>query len=78
MSNQNNKKESIPHVVKWQIAYAARELRHKKSVTLNCLEDECGLVLEELKSFSNSYPITMKTTSKPNSNEVFLEIADKV
>ena len=77
MSNQNNKKEST-HIVKWQIAYAARELRQKKSVTLNCLEGECGLVLEQLKSFSNSYPVTMKTISKPNSREVFLEIADTV
>ena len=65
-----------PHVTNWQIAYAARELRHKKSVTLSCLSTECDHVFEQLSSFSNSNPIMMKTTDKPNSKEVFLEIVE--
>ncbi|MBI2995455.1 MAG: hypothetical protein HYY52_01930 [Candidatus Melainabacteria bacterium] len=58
----------------WEIAYIARELRHKKKVTLSCLESETPIVLEQLGSFSSSNPITSKTINIPNSREVFLEI----
>ena len=75
-SQDNSKKESIPHVVNWQIAYAARDLRIKKQATLSCLNSEKDLVLEQLGSFSNSNPIMTKSTNKPNSKEVYLEIVD--
>ena len=71
-----NYKES--NIVDWQMAYAARELRQKKKVTLSCLESERSLVLEKLSSFSNSSPIMASTVNKPNSREVFLEIVDVV
>ena len=78
MKNRQQAKEQVPHLIKWQIAYAARELRHKKSVTVSCLSTETDLVLEQLSSFSNSYPRMTKSVPKPNSKEVFLEIIDKI
>lgn len=63
-------------IVSWQIAYAARELRQKKTVTLSCQKNETALVLEQLSSFSNSNPQMTKATHKPNSQEVYLEIID--
>lgn len=77
MKNPQYAKEQVPHILKWQLAYAARELRHKKSVTVSCLSVETKEVLEQLSSFSNSYPIMTKAVPKPNSKEVFLEIVDK-
>ena len=71
-----NLKEQAPHLIKWQIAYAARELRHKKSVTVSCLTHEATSVIEQLSSFSNSYPVMKKTLNKPGSKEVFIEIVD--
>ena len=71
MNNNSN-------IVDWQIAYAARELRQKKRVTLSCLESERALLLERLGSFSNSSPVMASTVNKPNSREVFLEIIDVV
>lgn len=65
-------------IVSWQIAYAARELRQKKTVTLSCLKNEASLVLEQLSSFSNSNPQMTKATNKPNSKEVYLEIIDLI
>lgn len=73
-NSQNNNKGQAPHLLNWQIAYAARDLRHNKTVTLSCLKSETGLVFEQLNSFSTQNPIKMKTTKKPNSQEVFLEI----
>ena len=78
MSNQQFKKEPVPHIINWQIAYAARELRHNKTVTLSCLQSEAGLVFEQINSFSNKSSITAKTVCKPNSKEVFLEIAETI
>lgn len=78
MTNQSNKKDQMPHITNWQIAYAARELRHNKSVTLSCLSAEKDIVFEQLSSFSNSKPIMMKSVNKPNSSEVFLQIAESV
>lgn len=78
MSNQHLKKEPVPHIINWQIAYAARELRHNKTVTLSCLTTEKDTVLQQLGSFSNSSPITTKSMSKPNSKEVFLEIIETI
>ena len=75
MSNQNLKQD-LPHVTKWQIAYAARQLRQRKSVTLSCLSNEKDLLLAELSSFSNSKPIMTNSINKPNSSEVFVEIID--
>lgn len=74
----NNTKEHTPHILNWQIAYAARELRHNKTVTLSCLKGETGLILEQLSSYSNTSPIKMKTVNKPNSKEVLLEIMETV
>lgn len=62
------------HLLNWQIAYAARELRHNKTVTLSCLKSETDLVFNQLSNFSNSSPIKMITASKPNSKEVLLEV----
>ncbi len=73
---QNQKKELVPHVINWQVAYAARELRHNKSVTLSCLTTEKDSFLEQINSFTHSSPISLKSVSKPNSKEVFLEIAE--
>ena len=78
MNNQNNTKQQVPGVLNWQIAYAARELRHNKTVTLSCLQSEAGLVFEQINSFSNKSSITAKTVCKPNSKEVFLEIAETI
>ncbi|MBI3591332.1 MAG: hypothetical protein HY094_08170 [Candidatus Melainabacteria bacterium] len=77
MDNQSYGKEQ-PHLLNWQIAYAARELRHNKTVTLSCLKSEAGLVLEQLSSFSNASPIKTKTVNKPNSKEVYLEIIETI
>lgn len=74
MENPQYTKEQVPHVLNWQIAYAARELRHKKKVTLSCLKGDTNLILEQLCSFSNSSPVRTKTFSKPNSKEVLMEI----
>ena len=76
MNNQSFKKKQMPHIVNWQIAYAARELRHNKTVTLSCLKSETDLVLRQLSSFSYSSPIKMNTAQKQNSNEVLLEIVE--
>lgn len=72
--DEQNSKEYVPHLLNWQIAYTARELRHNKTVTISCLKSEAGLVLEQLSSFSNLSSIKSKTTYKPNSKEVYLEI----
>lgn len=74
----NQKKGYMPHVVNWQIAYAARELRHNKSVTLSCLDCEKDFVYEQLNSFSNSSPIVMKTVNKANPGEVFVEFIEAI
>ena len=76
MSYQNPSKQPVPHLANWQIAYVARELRQKKTVTISCLQSETSNVIEQLSSFSNSSPVMRKTISKPNSGEVFLEIVD--
>lgn len=78
MSYQKNTRQRVPHIVNWRMAYAARELRHNKTVTISCLMGEADNILEQLNSFSNSGPIIMKTFAKPNSKEVLLEIADIV
>jgi len=78
MSSQKYSKQDMPHLVNWQMAYAARELRHNKTVTISCLSGEEGTILEQLNSFSNSGPIIMKSFKKPKSKEVLLEIADVV
>ena len=77
MYNQQPK-EPIKPLGIWQIAYAARELRQKKVVTLNCLKSEAQTVLEQLSSFSNSSPVMAKSSNKPNSKEIFLEIIDVI
>ncbi len=74
MNNNQNTKGQAPHLLNWQLAYAARELRHNKSVTLSCLTTETGLVFEQLSSFSTLSPIQMKTVKKPNSQEVLMEV----
>ena len=71
--SKNNQQPS-PHLLNWQIAYVARELRHNKTVTLSCLKNETDIVLKQLSSFSNSSPIKMKTVKKPNSQEVLVEV----
>ena len=75
--HQHNNKQQQPGILNWQIAYAARDLRHNKSITLSCLKSEASTVLEQISSFSNTSQITATTISKPNSNEVFLEIAER-
>lgn len=76
----NNKqyKQNTPHIMTWQVAYAARELRHNKTVTLSCLKSETGNLLEQLSLFSNSNPRSLKSVQKPNSREVLLEIIESV
>ena len=74
MENHQYSKEQVPHVLNWQIAYAARELRHKKKVTLSCLKGDAGLILEQICSFSNSSPVRTKTFPKSNSTEILMEI----
>lgn len=69
-------KEHVPHVINWQVAYAARELRHKQRITISCLASEAGSFLEQLSSFCNSRPIMTNSVIKPNSNELFLEIVN--
>lgn len=76
MNNQYLTKEKNPNITSWQIAYVARELRQKKQVTVSCLKNEMDIVLEQLSSFSNSNPKMTKSTTKPNSKEVYLEIID--
>lgn len=72
----NPQKELVSNALNWQIAYAARELRHNKTVTLSCLQGEAGQVVEQLNTFSYTQPIKMKTLNKPNSKEVLLEIVE--
>lgn len=60
----------------WQIAYAARELRHKKTVTLSCLKSERALVIEQMNSFSYKRPIITHTIEIPDSKEIYLEITN--
>lgn len=66
------------HLLNWQIAYAARELRHNKTVTLSCLKTDTDLVFNKISNFSNTSPIKMITTNKPNSKEVLLEISETI
>ncbi len=61
---------------KWEIAYVAKKLRQEKTVTLTCLQSETSLIIEMLRSFSNSNPILRQTICKPNSQEVLLEIVN--
>lgn len=72
MNNNNKKGLSIT----WQIAYAARELRHKQKITITCLKSETTSIIEQLSSFCNSKPVMTNSILKPNSNEVFLEIVN--
>ena len=76
MENQYSNKEYIPHLVNWQLAYAARELRHNKSVTLNCSSSETDHIIKQISSFSNYGRIKTKAYKKPDSGEVLLEIMD--
>lgn len=76
--NQETTRDRVPHILNWQIAYAARELRHNKTVTISCLKGETNLVLEQLNSFSSLNPIRAKTTEKPNSKEVYLEVFETI
>lgn len=73
---QTSSKELMPKLSNWEIAYVARKLRKEKRVTLTCLENEAGLVMEQLNSFSNTTPLMSKSVNKPNSNEIFLEIVN--
>lgn len=75
MANQNLHNN---HYTPWRIAYLARQLRHKKSITLTCLKTEACKVLEQLSTFSNCSPVMLKSIVKPNSKEVLLEIADRI
>ncbi len=61
---------------KWQIAYVAKTLRQEKKVTITCLQSETPLIIEMLSAFSNSNPILRQAVSKPNSQEVLLEIVN--
>ena len=70
-----SKKEHLQDV-SWEMAYIARELRHKKKVTLSCLESETPIVLKQLNFFSSSGSITAKTFNIPSSKEVFMEISN--
>lgn len=70
MKNQKEKRPIAP----WRVAYLARELRHKKEVTLSCLKSEKDFLIHELCSFSNSSPLDTKMVNKPNSREIYLEI----
>ena len=74
--NIQTSKELMPHLTNWQVAYVARQLRKEKRVTLTCLENEAGMLLDQLNSFSNTNPLMSKTVNKPNSNEIFLEIVN--
>lgn len=76
MNHQFSSKEPVPHLINWQMAYVARELRHNKTVTLSCLKTEADDLLKQLGSFSNTGPIKTKVVNKPNSKEILLEIAD--
>ena len=78
MNNPQYLREQAPHILNWQIAYAARELRHNKTVTISCLKSEAGMVIEQLSQFSSPNPISMKTVNKPHSREVYLEIAEAI
>lgn len=73
---QSSPKELMPKLANWQIAYVARQLRKEKRVTLTCLENEAGFLMEQLNSFSNTNSLMSKTVNKPNSNEIFLEIVN--
>lgn len=73
---QPSSKQLVPHLTNWQIAYVARQLRKEKRVTLTCLENEAGILMEQLNSFSNTNPLMSKTINKPNSKEIFLEIVN--
>ena len=71
-----NNQSNNPQLLSWEIAYAARELRHNKTLTLSCLKDNTQELLKQLGSFSHSSPIMTKTSNKPNSNEVLLQIIE--
>ena len=70
MKNKNQQNLMAP----WRVAYLARELRHKKEVTLSCLKSEKDILIQQLTSFSNSGPLDTKSANKPNSREIYLEI----
>lgn len=72
--NQSQKWQRSSKIESWQLAYAARELRHKKTVTLSCLKSEKAMVLEQLGCFSHKGPFTSHIVEKPNSREIYLEI----
>ena len=61
---------------KWEIAYLAKKLRKERAITVSCLPNETGSVIEMLSSFSNSNPILKQTIFRQNSREVFLEIVN--
>ena len=65
-----------PHLLNWEIAYTARELRHNKTVTVSCLHSEVDTMLEQLNSFSRASQIKAKTVNKVNPKEVYLEITE--
>ncbi len=69
-------KELMPHLTNWQVAYVARQLRKEKRVTVTCLMNEADSLIEQLNSFSSPNPFLSRTTNKPNSNEVYLEICN--
>lgn len=75
-ATQNPKKSPYPHILNWQIAYAARDLRLKKATTLSCLKTEQAILLKQLSSFSNSNPVMARSTASANSEEIVLEIID--
>lgn len=72
----NYQKDSTPSLHNWQIAYLARDLRHNKKITVNCSKHEASYIIEQLNSFSSPYPIISKTTYKPNSQEIYLEVSE--
>lgn len=57
-----------------QIAYMARELRQNGVVTLTCQPNEVDMVFDQLTSFTSNSEVKKFTRSKPDSNEVLLEI----
>ena len=73
MKEQNSR--SLPFGMEnWQIAYLARELRHKKNIAFSCASHEADFIISQLSSFSNSAPIMKNKTNKPDSNLVYLEV----
>ena len=73
---EKNKRKLPFGMANWQIAYLARELRHKKNIAFSCASEEAEFIINQLSFFCNSAPIMKNKTKKPGSNLVYLEVAN--